>query len=214
MLETSWLVYGLVALPIYFDVSAHNLCHCKSWVPCSGPKALLYLVIWDFWELGIMLEVYSTRDNEWQTHFQLCFRYQILEDLEGFKKCKGRSVWRLPPLKSLVWIMCKLSYRVLCVNLPWMQNPVKLSKNFFWLLLLQIGNGGRWRWNYKEPNSNFPREASKLLGNALNIYLFKRLLDLRKKKTPKKDMEKTWIKLSLIHCHNLSRKLIHAPTGS
>ena len=35
MLETSWLVYGLVALPLYFGGFAHNLCHCKR------PSALL-----------------------------------------------------------------------------------------------------------------------------------------------------------------------------
>lgn len=116
------------------------------------------------------------------------------------------------PLRFLVWVMCRLNYRVLCINL---QNPAELSKTFFFFLnscYSKLGMGRRWRWNYKAPNSHFPPEASKLLGNALNIYLFKRLLDLKKKKTLKREMEKTWIKLSLIH--NLSRKLIHAPTGS
>lgn len=45
----------------------------------------------------------------------------------------------------------------------------------------ELGNGGKWRCTAKNRVVNFPPEAQKLLGDALNIYLFKRLPDLKKK---------------------------------
>lgn len=69
--------------------------------------------------------------------------------------CKGlrasRSARRggvcggFPPLEFLVWVMCKLNYKVLCISLPWMQSPVKLSKIvgvFFDPWYFKFGMGG------------------------------------------------------------------------